>query len=426
MSYPRGTIVRNTTAARINHWITAACFRLADAVGPVDVPPAPVLSLRAIRQRAMGARDPSLDRLRAARELRRAHRAVLARQFLELGRHRLDGARSSAYSATRRKAFPRLGGSTPGRNSSSGRWRSSCPRSSSPASSIWEYYFGAGDEHRDAARRGAHSQLRGDRGDHHLDHPCLRGDLGERLDAGYDPGLCDPRLGVAPPPQMAAKPRRDRLAWASSASRGREFMRQGETAPKGSWIGNAIGRRQSAGADRPSRSRPALFPHRRAARTAGGRPCGRRLACLHGRGVTRAGRRRGLLLDASRPRRSRHRSGGRRAHSAHRGRRASPRCGLARWSCRCCSKASTRRCFPPSAAAAIADLRRRDAPETETLADAFLRGGVDPPTPARFSGSPRRCRSISPGSPQRCGPLTSGCLNGATSAPAAARPRRRA
>jgi FdhE protein len=34
--------------------------------------------------------------------------------------------------------------------------------------------------------------------------------------------------------------------------------------------------------------------------------------------------------------------------------------------------------FPSSAAAAIADLRRRDALETETLADAFLRGAVDP------------------------------------------------
>src|SRR5580698_2188481 len=28
MSYPLGTIIRNTTAARINHWITAACFVL--------------------------------------------------------------------------------------------------------------------------------------------------------------------------------------------------------------------------------------------------------------------------------------------------------------------------------------------------------------------------------------------------------------
>ena len=34
--------------------------------------------------------------------------------------------------------------------------------------------------------------------------------------------------------------------------------------------------------------------------------------------------------------------------------------------------------FPPSAAATIAELRRRDAMETERLAGAFLRGGVDP------------------------------------------------
>jgi FdhE protein len=34
--------------------------------------------------------------------------------------------------------------------------------------------------------------------------------------------------------------------------------------------------------------------------------------------------------------------------------------------------------FPASTAATIADLRRRDGMETESLADAFLRGGVDP------------------------------------------------
>ena len=34
--------------------------------------------------------------------------------------------------------------------------------------------------------------------------------------------------------------------------------------------------------------------------------------------------------------------------------------------------------FPSSTATAIAELRRRDAMETESLADAFLRGGVDP------------------------------------------------
>src|SRR6201987_3160950 len=28
MRYPRGTLIRNTTAARINHWITGGCFVL--------------------------------------------------------------------------------------------------------------------------------------------------------------------------------------------------------------------------------------------------------------------------------------------------------------------------------------------------------------------------------------------------------------
>src|SRR5215510_4484237 len=28
MSYPKGTLVRHTTAGRINHWITAICFVL--------------------------------------------------------------------------------------------------------------------------------------------------------------------------------------------------------------------------------------------------------------------------------------------------------------------------------------------------------------------------------------------------------------
>ena len=41
-------------------------LRSADAFRPVDVPPALVLSRFAVRQRAMGARDSSVDRLRAA------------------------------------------------------------------------------------------------------------------------------------------------------------------------------------------------------------------------------------------------------------------------------------------------------------------------------------------------------------------------
>ena len=85
MSYPPGTIIRNTTAARINHWITAACFVLLTLSGLSMFHPLLVLSRLAVRQRTMGARDPSLDRMRAACELRRADRAILARQFLEPG-----------------------------------------------------------------------------------------------------------------------------------------------------------------------------------------------------------------------------------------------------------------------------------------------------------------------------------------------------
>ena len=66
-------------------------LRAADALRSIDVPPAAVLSFSAIRERSVGACDPPLDRLRAVRELRRAHRSVLARQFAKPRRHRLDG-----------------------------------------------------------------------------------------------------------------------------------------------------------------------------------------------------------------------------------------------------------------------------------------------------------------------------------------------
>ena len=33
MSYPKGTIIRNSTPARINHWLTAACFVLLTLSG---------------------------------------------------------------------------------------------------------------------------------------------------------------------------------------------------------------------------------------------------------------------------------------------------------------------------------------------------------------------------------------------------------
>src|SRR3984957_1952390 len=188
----------------------------------------------------MGARDPSLDRLRAACELRRAHRAILARQFLELGRHRLDGrdrariaqrgGRRSRGRAVQRGAEVRLLVDGVAR----ARTLPHRPRDLG-------ILFRRGDHHRDSEGRGAHSQLRGDCGHHCLDHACVRGDLGARLDAGDDARLRDPRLGVASSSQMAEEPCFDRLAGPAPAACGRGLMRQGETAQKGGWIGNATG-----------------------------------------------------------------------------------------------------------------------------------------------------------------------------------------
>ena len=39
MSYPKGTLVRNTTATRINHWITGGCFVLLLLSGLSMFPP---------------------------------------------------------------------------------------------------------------------------------------------------------------------------------------------------------------------------------------------------------------------------------------------------------------------------------------------------------------------------------------------------
>ena len=89
-------LIRNTTAARINHWITAGLLRAAVAVRPVDVPSDAVLSFGVVRRRPVDAGGPSLDRDRAADELCRADRAVLARQSVEPGRYRLDARRSTA------------------------------------------------------------------------------------------------------------------------------------------------------------------------------------------------------------------------------------------------------------------------------------------------------------------------------------------
>jgi FdhE protein len=182
---------------------------------------------------------------------------------------------------------------------------------------------------------------------------------------------------MAPPPQMAAQPRRDGLTRASSASRGRGFVRQGEAAPKGAWIGNASG-----GVKAPE---PIVLPDpglrfsrtaERLERLADGHATEGWLAFMAE--VSRAQAVAALALPAALapdeiavaqaiaagipPI----------AADGHR-RGAAWRNGLTAMLDR-----FDVTMFPASTAATIADLRRRDAMEAESLAEAFLRGGVDP------------------------------------------------
>ena len=150
-------------------------------------------------------------------------------------------ARSCACCATRRKAFPRSGGSTPGRSSSSGRWRCSCRRSSSPASSSGNIYFGEAttiETQRAAALIHSYAAIAAIIIwiTHVYAAIWVRGSM-----RGMTQGYVTPGWAWRHHRKWLREPCLDRLAGPASAARGRGFMRQGETAPKGGWIGNATG-----------------------------------------------------------------------------------------------------------------------------------------------------------------------------------------
>ncbi len=154
-------------------------------------------------------------------------------------------------------------------------------------------------------------------------------------------------------------------------------MRQGETAPKGSWIGNASG-----GVKAPE---PIVLPDpgRRFSRTAArleqladGHAAEGWLAFMAEASRAQAAAAANMPTPRAPDEAAVAQAVGARippiAADGHR-RAAAWRDGLA-----ALLESFDAAMFPASTAAAIADLRRRDATETERLADAFLRGGVDP------------------------------------------------
>ena len=129
---PRERCIRNTTAARLNHWITAACFVLLMLSGLAMFHP-PLFFLTGLFGGGQWTRaiHPWIGCVLLVSF------AVL---FVRFWRHNLwvrdDIAwlpRSAAYRATTRSSFPKSAATTPARNSCSGRWRCSCLCCSSPA-----------------------------------------------------------------------------------------------------------------------------------------------------------------------------------------------------------------------------------------------------------------------------------------------------
>ena len=208
MSYPRGTLIRNTTAARINHWITAACFVLLMLSGLSMFHPL-LFFLSALFGGGQWTRaiHPWIGIV-----LLVSYAGLIVQFWRDNFWNRDDIAWMRAIVRVLRERGGRRSrsrrASTPGRNSSSGRWRCWCRCCSSPASSSGRSISRATPRSRQQRIAVLIHSSGGDRGDHRLDHPRLRRDLGQRLGAGDDAGLCDARLGVAASPQMAAGPGR--------------------------------------------------------------------------------------------------------------------------------------------------------------------------------------------------------------------------
>ena len=134
MSYPRGTIIRNTMAARINHWITAACFVLLMLSGLSMFDP-PLFFLSDLFGSGQWERaiHPWIGCV-----LLVSYAGLIVQFWRDNFWNRDDiawmGAIVRVLRNQRRGRRARgTSNSTPGRNSCSGQWLCSCRSSSAPA-----------------------------------------------------------------------------------------------------------------------------------------------------------------------------------------------------------------------------------------------------------------------------------------------------
>ena len=209
MTYPKGTLVRNTAIDPDQPLDHRRLLRAADAIGPRNVPSDAILPVWIVWGRPMDARNSPLDRGCAHAQLCRTGRRSSGATICGTVTISPGCAPSTAFWPMRRRASLRSADITPGRNSSFGRWRCLIPVLLVTGLIDLGSLFLLIHDDRAAEGRASHPQHRGHRGHHRLDRPCLCGDLGQRIGPGDDTRLCDPRLGLAASSQMAAASGRD-------------------------------------------------------------------------------------------------------------------------------------------------------------------------------------------------------------------------
>ncbi len=140
MTYPRGSLIRNTTAARINHWITGGCFVLLLLSGLSMFHPL----LFFLSELFGGGQWTRAVHPWIGTVLLVSYAGLIVQFWRDNLWSRDDIAWMGAIGAclpTRRRASPKSRVSMPARNSCSGRWPCWCRFFFVTGLVIWDVYF---------------------------------------------------------------------------------------------------------------------------------------------------------------------------------------------------------------------------------------------------------------------------------------------
>ena len=218
MTRPKGTLTRNSTLTRLNHWFTAACFVLLTISGLSMFHPL----LFWMSEFFGGGQWTRAIHPWIGIALLISYTGLIVQFWRDNLWNRDDLAWSLAIGrvlANEEEGVPTVGRFNAGQKFVFWSMALLIPvlfrhRHRRLGSLLLVLHFD-----RNAAGRTADPFPGRYRRDHRLDHPCLRRDLGERLHAGHDARLGDAWMGVAAPSQVAARVGSHRLHGTAAAHR---------------------------------------------------------------------------------------------------------------------------------------------------------------------------------------------------------------